>query len=104
MKTLAFKMKLKPGMKKEYADRHDKIWPELKDLLQQYGVKEYFIYLDEETDILFAFQKVEGDKNSQELGHYEIVKKWWEYMADIMETNEDLSPQSLPLEEVFQMV
>ncbi|MBB3696635.1 L-rhamnose mutarotase [Flammeovirga yaeyamensis] len=102
-KTLAFKMKLKPGMKEEYTERHNKIWPELKNLLEQYGVCEYFIYLDEETDTLFAFQKVVGDMNSQELGHYQIVKKWWKYMSDIMETNEDLSPISQPLEEVFNM-
>ncbi|OHX64474.1 L-rhamnose mutarotase [Flammeovirga pacifica] len=103
MKTLAFKMKLKPGMKSEYIRRHDLIWPELKALLQEYGINEYFIFLDEETDILFAFQKVVGNKNSQDLGHNEVVQKWWEYMADIMITNDDLSPESIELEEVFQM-
>jgi L-rhamnose mutarotase len=29
------------------------------------------------------------------------MKKWWAYMADIMETNPDNSPVSHPLEEVF---
>jgi L-rhamnose mutarotase len=29
------------------------------------------------------------------------MKKWWAYMADIMETNPDNSPVACPLEEVF---
>jgi L-rhamnose mutarotase len=31
------------------------------------------------------------------------VQKWWKYMADIMETNPDFSPVTVPLEPVFHM-
>jgi len=31
------------------------------------------------------------------------VKKWWKYMAEVMETNPDNSPVSIPLEQVFYM-
>ena len=58
MKRLAFKMYLNEGMKAEYKKRHDEIWPELKKLLKDNGVSEYSIFLDEETNYLFAFQKV----------------------------------------------
>ena len=64
---------------------------------------EYSIYLDEETNILFAFQKVTGDGSSQDLGQTEIVKKWWKFMSDIMEVNEDNSPVTVALEEVFYL-
>ena len=103
MKHLAFKMVLNEGQKAEYKKRHDEIWPELKMLLKGVGVSEYSIFLDEETNILFAFQKVEGNSGSQDLGQTEIVQKWWAYMADIMETNPDNSPVITPLEEVFYM-
>ncbi len=103
MKRLAFKMKLNPGQKQAYIKRHKEIWPELKKLLKASGVREYSIWLDEETDTLFAFQKVSGDGGSQELADNPIVKKWWAFMADIMETNADNAPISLPLEEVFFM-
>jgi L-rhamnose mutarotase len=55
------------------------------------------------TNILFAFQKTEGGAGSQDLGNTEIVQKWWDYMADIMEVNPDNSPVSIPLPEVFHM-
>lgn len=103
MKRLAFKMYLNEGQKAEYKKRHYEIWPELKKLLQEAGVTEYSIFLDEETNTLFAFQKVTGDGGSQDLGQTEIVQKWWAFMADIMKTNPDNSPVSVELEEVFYM-
>ena len=103
MKRLAFKMHLNDGQKEEYKKRHDEIWPELYKLLKEAGISEYSIFLDEETNTLFAFQKVSGDGGSQDLGKTEIVKKWWAFMADIMETNFDNSPVTTELEEVFYM-
>ena len=103
MQRLAFKMKLKKGQKELYKKRHDELWPELKTLLKANGVSEYSIFLDEETSTLFAFQKVSGDAGSQDLANNPIVKKWWDFMADIMEVNPDNSPVTIPLEELFYM-
>jgi L-rhamnose mutarotase len=103
MKRLAFKMKLLPSMMAEYKKRHDEIWPELKQLLFEAGVRDYSIFLDEETNTLFAVQKQEGSAGSQDLGATEVVQRWWAYMADVMETNPDSSPVSIPLVEVFHL-
>ena len=103
MKRLAFKMYLNEGQKEEYKKRHAEIWPELKQLIKETGISEYSIFLDDETNTLFAFQKVIGDGGSQDLGQTEIVQKWWAYMKDIMKSNPDNSPVSIPLEEVFFM-
>lgn len=102
MLRFAFKMKLKPGYAAEYKKRHDEIWPELVELLKEAGVSDYSIFLDEESHTLFAVQKQNG-ASSQDLGNTEIVQKWWAYMADIMETNPDHSPVTLPLKEVFHL-
>jgi L-rhamnose mutarotase len=103
MKRVAFKMQLNEGQKKAYIKRHDEIWPELKQLLKEAGVSEYSIFLDEETNILFAFQKVSSEGGSQDLGQTEVVQKWWKFMSDIMETNPDNSPVAVSLEEVFYL-
>ena len=103
MKREAFKMFLKPGKEKEYQKRHNEIWPELKELLKQEGVAKYSIFWDKETNVLYAYQWNSGDGSSQDMGRNIIVQRWWKYMADIMETNPDNSPISIPLEEVFYM-
>jgi len=103
MNKIAFKMKLRHGFKDEYKRRHNAIWPELKASLTEAGVMDYTIYFDEETDSLFAVQTNSGKNSSQDLSGNPIVKRWWKYMADIMETNADHSPETHPLEEVFHM-
>lgn len=99
---IAFAMKMKPGCAVEYKKRHDEIWPELSQLLKDNGISDYSIFLEEETNTLFAVQQQSGS-SSQDLGTTAIVQKWWAYMADIMETNPDNSPVSVPLQQVFHM-
>jgi len=101
MKRFGFKMKLIPGFRDEYRKRHGEIWPELVRMLKDQGIGNYSIFYDEETNILFAYQEQSGESSSQDLGTEEIVKKWWKYMADIMETNPENSPVTVPLEQVF---
>jgi L-rhamnose mutarotase len=103
MQRHAFKMQLKPGVVAEYKNRHDEIWPELAAELKAAGVSDYSIFLDEETLTLFAVQKL-GEKNSAgELPKLPIVRKWWDYMAPLMETHADNSPVAEPLKEVFHL-
>lgn len=103
MPRLAFKMKLFKGYEEEYKRRHAAIWPALKQLLQDAGISDYSIFLDEETGFLFATLKVTDEKNLHTLPANEIMKSWWSYMKDIMETNEDESPVSIPLKKVFHL-
>ncbi len=103
MRRVGFKMKLKAGYEKEYKHRHDHIWPELKKALIQAGIRDYSIFLDRYTMTLFAVQKLEEENTIIDLPQKEIMKKWWDYMKDIMETNPDYSPVTYPLIEVFHM-
>ena len=104
MKRFAFKMYLKPGFEKEYEKRHAELWPELRKQISDSGVRNYSIFWDKDTNILFGYQEVEGDSNSQDAeAADEITRKWWDYMADIMDVNPDNSPVTIPLKEVFHL-
>jgi L-rhamnose mutarotase len=103
MQRLAFKMKLFKGYEAEYKKRHDEIWPELSALLKETGVSDYVIFLDNDTNDLLGVLKLEEGKSMDDLPSHPVMKKWWAYMADIMETNPDKSPVSVPLNEVFYM-
>jgi len=101
MQRKAWLMKVHPGQEHEYKRRHDAVWPELAAELSAAGVSDYSIFLDERTGHLFAVQKLNDGHTADDLPSQPIVKKWWAYMADIMETNADDSPVCIPLREVF---
>jgi L-rhamnose mutarotase len=103
MPRIALKMKLFPNQKDEYKRRHDELWDEMKTLLKETGISDYSIALDEETNILFANFKIENPALLDELPKHPTIKRWWAYMADIMETNPDNSPVTVSLEEVFYL-
>ena len=96
-------MKLHKGFAAEYKRRHDAIWPELQDLLHSTGISNYSIFLDEETNALFATLQIEDEQQLNELPQHPVMQRWWAFMKDIMETNEDNSPVSIPLEDVFYL-
>lgn len=101
-KRIAFKMFLKPGFESEYERRHREIWPELVELLRKSGVSNYSIHFDKSSNQLFAFQEQDSEKE-YDISTEPVMRKWWEYMADIMLTNKDHSPIVVQLDEVFFM-
>ncbi|MEP7375128.1 MAG: L-rhamnose mutarotase [Chitinophagaceae bacterium] len=103
MQRIAFKMKLFPGYEEEYKKRHDELWNEMKTLLHEAGVRDFSIFLDEETNVLFAYLLVEDAAKLKELPKDPVQKKWWAWMKDIMESHPDNSPVQTPLKEVFYL-
>lgn len=103
MKKIAFEMKLIKGNEAEYQKRHDQIWPELVGLLKESGINDYHIYLNRQTGSLFGVMKIESEMLLDLLPQQPVMKKWWAHMKDIMETNSDNSPVSIPLENVFYL-
>lgn len=103
MEKIAFVMTLLPGYEAEYKKRHDEIWPELVSALKSAGVSDYSIFFEQDSNKLFAVLKRSRDHRMDDLPLDPVVKKWWAYMSDIMQTNEDNSPVSVPLTRVFHL-
>ena len=99
----AFRMKLKPGNAVEYKRRHDEIWPELSQLLHEAGVYDYSIFLDEETLHLFAVLKLREGNTRNTLPAHPLMRRWWDYMQDLMHTQPDGRPIEWPLVPVFHL-
>ena len=103
MNRIAFTMKLYKNAAGEYKQRHDAIWPELKALLRENGISDYSIFLDETSGVLYGTLKIKDPGRMTEIAHHPLMKRWWEFMKDIMETNPDHSPVSQSLKEVFHL-
>lgn len=96
-------MKLLPGQEEEYKKRHSDLWPELKSLLKETGIRDYSVFLDAETNILFGCLVVPSAAVLSRLPEEPVMKKWWAYMQDIMETHPDHSPVQVSLKEMFYL-
>lgn len=97
----AVMMKLLKGKENEYKKRHDELWPEMVEMLKMHGILSYSIFLESHTLNLYAYLEIENEEKWLTSSETEINQKWWNYMADIMETNSDNSPTSLNLIQVF---
>ena len=100
---IAFKMKLNEGHSEEYEKRHNPIWPELERVLINHGVVNYSIFLDKESSSLFAYAEIQDLENWESIANTDVCQKWWKFMAPIMEVNENDSPKSIELNEVFHL-
>lgn len=103
MQKYAFRMRLNPGQEEEYRRRHDTIWPELVELLKAAEISDYSIHLDRETGLLFGVLWRRDDHGMDDLPHHPVMRRWWDHMADIMETNPDNSPVAVPLKTLFHL-
>jgi len=99
---IAFRMKLKES-EDEYKRRHDELWPDLKELLRNAGIRDYSIHLDEESGALYGVLWRSKDHGMDELANHPVMRKWWDHMADIMEVNDDNSPKVEHLRMMFHL-
>jgi len=103
MEQIAFLMRLKPGNELEYRRRHQEIWPELQAALTQAGIRDYSIFLDEVTLTLFAVLRLTPDNTRCELPSLPVMRRWWDFMADLMEVDQTNKPVERALTRVFHL-
>lgn len=96
-------MQLHPGQAAEYKKRHNELWSGMVDMIHQHGGKNYSIFLDADTNTLFGYIEIEDEDLWKKGANTAINRKWWDFMADIMETNPDNSPVSHDLPLMFHL-
>jgi L-rhamnose mutarotase len=101
---MAWKGRIKPGMKTEYIRRHEAIWTEMVTVLKDAGIRNYTIYCS--GDELFGYYEcslgVEYAERVQ--ANSSVVDRWNEYMRDVLELEMDPQTGAQPkLEPVFRL-
>ena len=66
------KCSLNPGAADEYRRRHDAIWPELRALLRESGVRNYSIFLDPDINTVFAYPERTDDHRMDEVTKHSV--------------------------------
>jgi len=101
MERYAWKAALLPGKMQEYVRRHDSIWPEMKEVLAEAGIRNYTIW--NVGDELFGYYECDSVSEAARIqAESPVVKRWNEYMKDVMRMEADPETGAQPrLRQVF---
>lgn len=104
MEKYAWKAMIKDGSIDEYVKRHNEIWPEMKEVLKEAGIKNYTIW-NVGNEMFGYYECTKGiDYASKVQSESPIVKKWDEYMKDILIMEKDPVTGAQPLlKKVFEL-
>ena len=97
MEKYAWRGKIVPGMQEEYKKRHDNIRSEMKEVLADAGIANYHIRMQGEE--LFGYYECEKgvEYAAKVQAESSVVKKWDEYMKDILIMEKDPVTGAQPL-------
>jgi len=102
MEKYAWKGLIVEGTIDEYIKRHDEIWPEMKEVLEKAGIKNYSIW--NVGNELFGYYECEKgvEYAAKVQAESEVVDRWNEYMKDILIMEMDPETGAQPkLRQVF---
>ncbi len=97
----AWHAKIKPGTEAIYKKRHDEIWPEMTEVLNQAGIHNYSVWLSD-LDLFGYYECEDIDKATRIQSESAVVQKWNDYMKDILIM--DFDPETgvtPPLKQMF---
>ena len=89
MEKYAWKAMVKDGCIEEYKKRHDNIWDEMKKVLSDAGIVNYSIW-NVGNELFGYYECAKGlDFAARVQNESPVVKKWDEYMKDILIMEKD---------------
>lgn len=96
MAKYAWKGLVRPDKLDEYIKRHDEIWEEMKAVLKEAGIRNYSIW--NVGNEMFGYYECDSIEHASKVQREsEVVKKWDEYMADILIMEKDPVTGAQPL-------
>lgn len=104
MEKYAWRGRIADGQIEEYKRRHDAIWPEMKAVLKEAGIRNYTIWLSGQE--LFGYYECEQGVAYAARVQTEspVVQRWDAYMTDILIMEKDPVTGAQPqLTKVFEL-
>ena len=103
MERICFTFELYPGAEEEYKRRHDEIWPELVEVIEEAGIRNYTLfrsgtqviaYAECHPDVATAFGKV---------GATDVNRRWAEWFRDLIVSLTDEQGNLFRADEVWHL-
>ena len=96
MERYAWKAVVLPGKLEEYIRRHDNLWPEMKAMLKEAGIRNYTIW--NVGNELFGYYECDSVRTAAQIqARSAVVERWNAYMKDVMQMDTDPVTGAQPL-------
>jgi len=103
MQRILFTFEIYPGTEAEYKRRHDEIWPELVQALQEAGIKNYTLFRRGAQVMAYAECDPDAETAFGKVGATEVNRRWSEWFEDTIVTLTDDEGRLFQAEEVWHL-
>lgn len=103
MERVCFTFEIRPGTEAEYKQRHDDIWPELVEAIENAGFANYSLFRRGTTIVAYAECHPDVATAFGKLAPQEVNARWSKWFEDVIVSLTDENGELYWLEEVWHL-
>ena len=103
MQRILFTFEIYAGTEAEYKRRHDEIWPELVQVLQEAGIKNYTLFRRGTRVMAYAECDPDAETAFGKVGATDVNRRWSEWFKDTIVTLADDEGKLFQADEVWHL-
>lgn len=103
MERICFTFEIYPGQEAEYKRRHDEIWPELVDAIEESGFRNYSLFRRDQQIVAYVECHPDVATAFKALSAYEANERWSEGFQDVIVGLTDDAGKLFTLDEVWHL-
>jgi L-rhamnose mutarotase len=105
VQRVCFLLKVRQERLTEYRERHERVWPEMRDALSRAGWHNYSLFLREDGLLVGYLETEDFERARAEMDGTEVNARWQAEMGEFFEELDGTAPDAamVPLTEVFHL-
>ncbi len=105
MRRVCFVLQVRPERLDEYRQRHESVWPEMRQALRETGWGNYSLFLRADGLLVGYVETADFEQARAEMSKREVNARWQREMAEFFMNPPGVAPDQamMPLEEVFHL-
>jgi L-rhamnose mutarotase len=105
MQRICFNLRVRPDRVEEYVQRHEAVWPEMREALAAAGWHNYSLFVTPSGTVIGYLECDDFERSRQAMEQTGVNARWQREMAPFFEGLEGRRPDEgmVPLQEIFHL-
>jgi L-rhamnose mutarotase len=105
LKRICFTLHVKTDRLEEYKERHNAVWPEMRDALSKAGWHNYSLFLRDDGLLIGYVETPDFEKALSQMAGTDVNTRWQAQMAEFFDGEPGRKPdeQMYPIPQVFYL-